>query len=236
MNTAHTYPFQIHKEIVYSVRIWRRALTDSLRRVNSYHFSGCLLLELAGGGSPLSRHVVPDWNHFVVDKNIDTFSQGNHQNIVADVHHLPINNHTVSLIITISSLQYFDHETFFAECHRVLKKDGVVAVHENGALNPIILLVRLARKIFGLFNQNTRTYCATINKYYRPENVPEGFELIFQHADGFFLPILFILEKFRVPGTAHMLPVMQKLDDFLFLKLPALRRFAFFNVIHLRRA
>lgn len=235
MPTVNDEVFQFSDEIAYLVRVWRYTISASLRRINNYHHNNKILLELAGGKSPLTQYVSSNWYHLVFDNNFDKLAMGSHHNVVADVCELPIKNETTSLIITISSLQYFDHDNFFSECHRVLEQGGIIALHENGSSNPIIILSRIIRRLITFYDKDTKDYCSTIRKYYRPKNLPKGFKVVFQDSDCFLTPFLFLMEKMRIPGVANLIPGIREFDAFLFRKLPFLKTYAWLNVVHLKK-
>ena len=112
--------------------MWRHELTDSLRELNATELPGDVVVELAGGTSPLAALIEErdGCQHIVVDISLDELRVSRaKKNICADVNKLPLRDASVSLAISISSMQYDDHDTFFAEVHRVLASDGVLAVH-----------------------------------------------------------------------------------------------------------
>jgi SAM-dependent methyltransferase len=228
-------PFLLEAELPYHISIWRRAITESLQRLNSAGLTGPILLELAGGSSPLAGYVSHEWIHIVVDKMSNRLRNGTHFNIIADVCRLPIKNDTASLIITISSLQYFDHQKFFSECYRVLQPDGIIAVHENGPANPFIWIARFAQRLLGLINKKHWHYRNTIQRYYRPSEVPVGFEVIYTNFDGILTPIVFMLELLHIPGISKLIPHLHSVDKWLLESIPTLNQLTFLNVVHLRK-
>ena len=170
MSFAPIPPFEVanfqDRRAMFQTALWQSAQQLNIRYLSSPTIvhSKPILIELAGGASPISSYVSPDWLHIVVDKEIDGFSVGYHHNVCADVHLLPIKDSSANLIITISSLQYFEQDQFFAECRRVLNDGGILAVHENGAWNPFLLLGRLGHRILGIFRWNQWRYRNTIKR------------------------------------------------------------------------
>ncbi len=60
---------------------------------------------------------------------------------------LPFSSDSFDVIFSSSVLQYIDHEVFFTECKRILKKDGCVIFIENLKNNPITRIGRAYLKL-----------------------------------------------------------------------------------------
>jgi SAM-dependent methyltransferase len=230
-------PFFIDRDFQHPVLIWRKAITESFSILNRHATEDGVILDLAGGRGPISSQVNSrDYLYILVDLDIKRLRSGPQQNLVADVCRLPFRNQSIGIAFSISSLQYFDHRDFFSECHRVLRDDGILAVHENGSKNPVIQFARLAQRFIGIFHWESWRYRNSIKRYYRPAEIPSGFEVVFQKADGLTTPLVHGLSSMGVSAASRLLPALRMIDNWLLNRYPALSKYAFFNVVHLKKA
>ena len=132
-------------------------------------------------------------------------------------------------------MQYVDHLRYLLECRRVLCPGGTLALHENGSLNPFILVARWVSRFRSAWDKELRSYNATIKAYLDEPPQLEGFLLTFQESYGLLSPVVFILELLGAKRPARWLEPGLVRADATLLKLPAFRRFAWFRVFHLRK-
>lgn len=197
----------------------------------------------AGGGTGRFANIVrmPDYVYVVIDKDQSRLAQGvdpprqNYVRVCGDVTNMPFAEETFRIIISVSVLQYLDHDRFFEECHRVLTPEGVLAIHENGPYNPIILAARLMQRVLGVFSRRHWVYRNTIRRYYRTGQVPVGFEPVYRDASCLFTAALLGLSSIRIPVSDRVLSAIEAFDMWLFGRWPVLRKLAFFNIIHFRK-
>jgi SAM-dependent methyltransferase len=219
-----------------NVAIWEKPILRSLRRLNEQPLAAGTILDLGGGSGPLAHLIDRSrFNYIVVDQAVSPDLPEDQAIIVADVSAVPVEDESADMAICISAMQYFDQERFFAECLRVLRPGAILALHENGPFNPVILPVRLYRQIASLLSSEVRNYARSIRRYYRPGEIPEGFELLFQEADGIFSPLSFVLEYARIPFARALAGPLEAADRLLLSVIPAVRHLAFLNVVHLRK-
>lgn len=67
----------------------------------------------------------------------------------------------------------------------MLKEGGIIAIHENGPYNPIILFARIIQRFIGLFNERHWDYRNSILEYYKFKKI-EGFEILRYNKTGFY--------------------------------------------------
>lgn len=228
-------PFNLQDNFFYGVRIWSSAIHQSLWRLNEVSSSTGTIVELACGSSPLRNYVSAEWFHVGLDIEQTHLDRSAPTNLVGDVHKMPLKSDSVDVLVTISSIQYFDQTIFFEECRRVLRAGGVVLLHENGPGNPFILAARLMQRLIGLFFHDQWRYRNTIRRYYRPREIPEGFTVEYQCATGIFAPICFMAEKIGITTSKKIIDLMEKVDRSLLNAFPFLEKFVFLNIVHLKR-
>lgn len=227
-------PFVVGDSIEYGVEAWRQPIARSLKQAGLYPVDRGFIIDLGGGKGPLFNYVNhARYQYVVVDKVIR--EEASCLRIAADVCCLPIADRSVTACVSITSLQYYNNTRFFSECRRVLKHGGIIALHENGPHNPFILVSRLAQRMIGLISRQSWQYRNTIRRYYRPADVPDGFEVVYQDVEGFLTPIVHMLSVLRVPGGKRLVPALSWMDSKLFGLCPPLKRLAFLNIVHLRK-
>lgn len=226
------------RRLVYSVRIWNKAITNSLETLNSrFADHNGIIVDLGGGSGPLSEHVNKSrFDYIVVDKNLKslTSSSSDHQRIFSDITRLPLKDNSVDLAISITCLQYVDQIRFFQEARRILKPDGIMAIHENGKYNPFILLARAIQRCIGVFKHDVWRYRNTIASYYAPKFCPDGYEVVYRTSTCLITPLLFGLEMIGIHSSAGVLRALEKVDAIL-LKFPPLKKLAFLNIVHFKK-
>jgi len=227
--------FKCIDEFSYSVKIWNRAIHKSLYRINCENLSKGLVVDFGGGRGLLAPHVDKRFEYVVIDIDPEKSQGTQHCHIVGDVCATPFRSGSVDIGISITSMQYYEHERFFGECRRVLSKGAILALHENGLCNPFIILSRICQRFIGIFSRRTWKYRNSIIKYYNPNHVPDGFEIVYRDADGLFSPFAFMLSVLKIPTSQKFIKFLHRIDDICLSKFPYLERFVFLNVIHLRR-
>lgn len=222
----------------YGVRIWTTPILDSLRAINEAFDAGeGLILDVAGGNAPFKTLVNQEsFTYIVMDINPQALprAQENVLCIVAAAERMPLREASVDVVLACSCLQYFDQNAFFRECSRVLKTNGILAIHENGAYNPIILAARLAQRAIGLFDKKSWNYRNSIRKYYRPRDIL-GFNRISTKHHGFLSSALFCVQFLGLQISPRFQRAFSRIDEVLFKLIPITKKLAFLNVVHYRR-
>ena len=93
---------------------------------------------------------------------------------------------------------------------------GILAIHENGANNPVIKLGRVFRRRSAEHSPAVRRYLTTISGYYEPDrNCCAGFRCIFRNEYFLFSPASFVLELKGFSRSARMVELVTvPLDQF----------------------
>ncbi len=217
--------------------LWTGAFEDSFHRVNTYDTEGHVVLDTAGGTGLIGGIVNDPDNYYLIDldqSNIDKFEGKN--KVCGSVEDMPYDNEMFDIIICQSALQYLDKEAYFKECHRVLKPGGYLCLHENGAYNPFINVVRGWRKILTLTNKNWKEYDDTIKGYLTKSMLPtDDFELIYEKPRYLFSTISWIVEYAKFKKTAKVIEKITLPIDKILMQLPLLNKLGFLNVYHLKK-
>lgn len=216
--------------------IWRKAIATSLSRLNAQDIEEGIIVDLGGGRGPLAPFVDRRrFRYVVVDRVASPLMRCDQELILADMAAMPFADDSIDMALSISTAQYVDRAKVFAECHRVLRPGAILALHENGPANPFILAARFGRRIAALFSRKTRDYLGTIQTYYRPEQVPAGFEAVYRSASGILSPLSLLMEQCRIPFARRLAAPLERWDDHILARFPRARRLAFLNVVHLRK-
>jgi SAM-dependent methyltransferase len=218
------------------VRVWAPALKLSFERLNRLLPRSGSLLDSGGGDGSLHRFVRPGVDYVLLDRDEACIARALvPSKIIADALAMPFPDARFDAVISISTAQYIPHEKWLEECRRVLKPGGILALHENGSSNPIILLARMISFFMALRRPQLRAYNRTIRRYLdRPPAIP-GLRIEYQQAFGLLSPAAFVLELLGARRAAERLgPILVRADETL-LKLKPLRRLAWFRIFHLTR-
>jgi SAM-dependent methyltransferase len=227
--------FDLQSRVEYGVRIWSSAIHESFERINLASSSTGIILELASGGSPFRKYISSDWLHVPVDIEKSYLDVCAPMNVIGDVHSLPFKSSSVDVVLTVSSVQYFEQEVFFEECRRVVKVGGVVLLHENGPANPFIIFARAIQRLIGIVYRPQWRYRNTIRRYLRPNEIPTGFRVEYRYAGGLFSPLCFMVNKVGIALPSVVIDKINEFDVRLINRFPSLQKLAFLNIIHLRR-
>lgn len=119
---------------------------------------------------------------------------------------LPFDDDSFDVIFSSSVLQYIDHDTFFEECLRVLKKGGCVIFLENLKNNPITKAGRIYLKLKRYDYHSYPWNHLTLKEI---EGMKRFFNLITVKTYHIFGP-LFYISRFR-----FLKSVLQKTDKVL---------------------
>jgi SAM-dependent methyltransferase len=217
--------------------LWRHAFHYSFALLNARAHRWHKVLDSGGGRGDLESIIKGDALYFLADLSHGRLKvSGAQLKTCANAERLPFRDDSFDLIVSISTFQYVDHDKFLSECRRTLTSGGILALHENGALNPIIRLVRIFRSVLALFSSKYRAYNQTIRGYLTPEAlVVPGLEVIVCRPFYFLSAICWIVEWVRLPGLSRLLEhVLVPIDDLL-LRAPLFRKLGFLNVFHLRK-
>lgn len=128
-------------------------LCEPLMSTALRHLSGCerggVLVDVGcGNGSMLSVFQDNGYRAIGIDAELSVLRGTNV--IPADGAQLPIQSDAADGIFVFSAFQYMDRDRALAECRRVLKPGGRIAVIENLAGNPITRLSRVVRRRRGV--------------------------------------------------------------------------------------
>ena len=218
------------------VRVWAPALKASFDRLNNVLPDSGSLLDSGGGDGSLYRFVRPRVDYVLLDHDEACIARANvPRKIRADALAMPFDDGQFDVVISISTAQYLRHQPWLEECRRVLKPGGILALHENGSSNPIILLARLISFLMALRRPELRTYNRTIRQYLDWPRPIAGLRLEYEEAFGLLSPVAFVLELLGARRAgARLGPALTCADEAL-LKLKPLRRLAWFRIFHLRK-
>jgi ubiquinone/menaquinone biosynthesis C-methylase UbiE len=210
---------------------------DSLEFINNiFKNESGVIIDIAGGTAPISRLINTDNYHYIVlDNRFYTIKPSSEKclKILGEAENIPLTENSIDIAITMSCLQYFDQDLFFKECSRIIKPGGILALHENGAYNPIILMARLTQRILGLMNWKEWRYRNTIKKYYKVKEL-QGFQIVNIESKGLLLPLIFCFKYFGI-NLKRFEPRLRTIDSFIFGKLSFCKKMAFLNIVHYQK-
>lgn len=228
-------PFSIEKTWIYpNVRHWTAEILKNLEQVNKlYKNEDGVILDVGGGLAPISDITnISHYKYILIDPNVNSLKSApefidKREGCGED---MPISDDSVDIILTSSCLQYMDQAKFFDECKRVLKTGGLIAVHENGSKNPIIIFARLSQRVVGLFNKEHWYYRNTIKDYYYPKEI-EGLKKLHVNRSGLLTPLMLYLQVLKMKEPENLYKYLLNIDNNLFKLLPYLRNFTFLNTV-----
>lgn len=148
---------------------------------------------------------------------------------------IPIADESFDIVFSRSTLQYCDIEKVLSECVRVLKPDGTLILVENLRDSPLINLYRALRRR-NAKTEEQKKYLSSIRSYLTTDycqKILGRFERTF-HNEYHLLRIATMPLAFRFPRSAWALRVdraFARLDEFLFARLPFLRRYAWITAL-----
>lgn len=119
---------------------------------------------------------------------------------------LPFADNSFDVIFSSSVVQYIDHDTFFRECLRVLKKGGCVIFLENLKNNPITRVGRAYLKLRKFDYQSYPWNHLTLKEI---KEMKKFFNLIRVKTYHVFGPLLYI------SGFKIVKPILKKIDKIL---------------------
>ncbi len=119
---------------------------------------------------------------------------------------LPFPSDSFDIIFSSSVLQYIDHEIFFTECKRILKKGGCIIFIENLKNNPI---TRIGRAYLKLKRFKYHSYPWNHLDFKSIDSLNDYFLLDTVKTYHIFGPLLYI------SGFKFLKPVIRKIDKIL---------------------
>jgi SAM-dependent methyltransferase len=144
---------------------------------------------------------------------------------VMNVEVLDLPDASVDLVCASGVLHHLDYERTYAELARVLRDDGEVLFLEPLAHNPLIEWYR----------RRTPHERSEDEHPLRTEDV-EIARRWFHDVDAEFHDLTALAAAFVPPSwTPHVAPVLQRFDDWLFRRVPRLRRYAWVVVLRAGR-
>lgn len=232
-------PFNIDESWVYeNVIYWKDEILSNLLSLNLfYKKDNGVILDVGGGHAPFSRIAnLKNYTYILVDPNSSklNLAPNNIIKIKGYAENVPVDDNSIDIILTSSCLQYIDQNIFFLECQRVLKEGGMIAIHENGPYNPIILFARIVQRFIGLFNKRHWDYRNSILEYYKFKEI-EGFEILRYNQTGFFTPIFLYMQILNLKYPKWLFDFINALDNYLLKKIPFLKRMTFLTTVIYRK-
>lgn len=228
-------PFSIKKTWIYpTIRYWTAEILKNLEYVNEFYKNeDGVILDVGGGLAPISDITnISHYRYILIDPDVKKLKLApefidKREGCGED---MPISDNSVDIILTSSCLQYMDQVVFFEECKRVLKIGGLIAVHENGPKNPIILFARLSQRIIGLFDKKHWYYRNTIKGYYYPKEI-EGLKILHVNRSGLLTPLMLYLQILEIKESEIIYLCLVDIDNALFKLWPFLRNLTFLNTV-----
>lgn len=232
-------PFNLDELWVYgNIVYWTDEILNNLSNLNNFYKKDSgVILDVGGGNAPFSKITnLKNYTYILVepDNSKLNLAPNNIVKINGYAENLPIDNESVDIVLTSSCLQYIDQKKFFIECHRVLKEDGIIAIHENGAYNPIIIFARLIQRFIGLFNKRHWEYRNTILGYYKLKEI-KGFKIVAYNQTGLIAPIFLFMQILRIKYPKASLNFIRNLDLLLLKKIPFLKKITFLTTVIYRK-
>ena len=222
----------------YLLKLWTPGLQDSFAKINNYDLKNNLMLDTGGSDGWLGGVVHDPANYYLVDIDQEALDQFDGKNkFCSSVEEQPFEDKKFDLIVSVSTLQYINHDRYLSECHRTLKSGGYLCLHENGAYNPFIALTRLWRTIISMFNPEWKEYKNTVQGYLIKNTLSnrDDFEIVYEKNYFLFSAISWIAEWAGFKKTGTILEKVLLPIDSLLLKVPFINKFGFLNVYHLRK-
>jgi len=229
---------RLDKTNPYLLKLWTPGLKDSFAKINSYDLQDTKMLDTGGSDGWLGSIVDDQDNYHLVDINREALDQFEGKNkYLSSVEKMPFDDEEFNLIVSVSTLQYIDHNKYLDECHRTLKPGGYLCVHENGAYNPFIALTRLWRTIISLFDPEWREYKQTVQKYLLKSTLTdrEDFEIVYERNHILLSSISWIIEWMGFKKVGNTLEKILLPIDNILIKIPGLNKLGFLNVYHLKK-
>jgi SAM-dependent methyltransferase len=218
--------------------LWNQGLRHSLQRLNTYDVPGHRFLDVAGGAGWLSHIINDKAEYHLIDANSACIEKSGVANAqVGDCEAMPYEDASFDVVFSLSAAQYMDKQRYLRECLRVLRPGGILALHENGAFNPIIRTIRFWRNhVLARCSSQWREYNDTIVGYLRADTVKAtGAEVVYCQPHHVLAAASGVLDATGHGGLAT--PLRQALApvDRLLLSQKGLQSLGFMNVYHLRK-
>ncbi|MFV5547536.1 class I SAM-dependent methyltransferase [Acinetobacter oleivorans] len=232
-------PFNIDERWVYeNVIYWTDEILINLSYLNYFYKKETgMILDIGGGYAPFSKITnLTNYTYILVDPNNYklNLAPNNIIKINGYAENIPVDNESVDIILTSSCLQYIDQNVFFFECQRILKEGGIIAIHENGPYNPLIIIARIIQRFIGLFNKQHWEYRNTILEYYKFREI-EGFEILRYSQTGFITPIFLYMQILSFKYPKSLFNFITSIDNYLLKKIPFLKKMTFLNSVIYRK-
>lgn len=137
------------------------------------------------------------------------------------------------VVFSMSTIQYMDRQKAIYEYLRVLRKGGSLILIENLPSNPFIKIYRFVRRLTAK-NKKEKDYLRSIKGYltFREINaLSEHFEVV-QHKQFHFLNVLSVFSfNKKVKLFRLMEKYLSRIDDFISVLIPGLKRFYWITAV-----
>lgn len=228
-------PFNIQDQWIYpNIQHWTPYILKNLSKINHlYKNNEGVVLDVGGGLAPISDITnLSNYKYILLDPDLNRLNSCTKpiEKIQGYAENIPLKESSIDILITSSCLQYINQDEFFDECKRVLKRGGIIALHENGPYNPFILFARLTQRFMGLFDKKHWEYRNTIKNYYYPKEL-NGFELVSINQVGLITPILLYLQILKIKQPPKLLFIFNKIDNILLFIFPFLKKITFLSTV-----
>ena len=222
----------------YLLKLWTPGLQDSFAKINSYDLKGSTMMDSAGSDGWLGGVVSDPDNYYLVDIDEEALDKFKGKNkILSSVEELPFEDEKFDLIVSVSSLQYINHNNYLEECHRILKPSGYLCLHENGAYNPFINMTRVWRLILSLYDSEWKEYKNTVQKYLIKDTLTkrDDYEIVYEKNYFLLSSISWMVEWMGFKKAGRLLEKVLLPVDNILMKIPGLNKLGFLNIYHLRK-
>ena len=218
--------------------LWNQPLRASLQQINSYGLNDVRFLDVAGGAGWVSKFVSDEVDYHLIDYDADCIARsGVQQAEVGNCEEMPYEDATFDVLFSVSAAQYMNHTRYLQECFRVLKPGGLLALHENGAHNPIVRAMRFWRqRVLTRTSARWRDYNDTIQGYLEPHEVEAlNAEWLYTQSHHLLSASAGVLYAMGRPRIADPIARVFEPIDRRLLKRRRLGHLGFMNVYHLKK-
>lgn len=223
-----------NEELLWVTPLWRESVRRNLAAVPRR--KDMTLVDCGGGRGGLADRLSGDVGLAInLDINASRLSSTKRAGkVCARAEAMPFADQSIDVIVSVSAIQYMDLEHALNEYWRVLKPNGVVMLHENGAYNPIIVIARLARRFMGLFDSRIKRYDSTIRNYLTVKTIQTDPRWIIARQDSAILlsALAYVTNRLRRDEEKkrfEYVALLSKFDNVLVNAMPHLKYLCWLN-------